>query len=625
MARIGLVGPAYRSQSVTADCQTLMNLILETIESGQGKGAAALYCSPGLNKLYDLSLVGVRGAWTAQGRTFVVAGTVLWELLAPTANPNKINRGAVVSDGQPVSMTSGPTQVLIASAGNLYCFQLVAGTSTAATGVALLANSLTQIPLYNNASGIGLLGNVFQVSYGDGFFSAQIANSNQIQCSSPLDGSSWQGITQTQVSVFPDNIVGTYLDHRILWVFGPNSTQPYFNSGNFPFPYDIVEGGFIEQGLAAPFSVCKLDNSIFWLGQDSRGAGMVWRANGWQPVRISTHALEYEFSTYPTIADAVCYAYQEQGHTFYVMNFPTAQKTWVYDCATQTWAQRGFWNVQAGKFMQSRAGFHTFNFGMHLVGDPTTGAVYQQSASIYSDFGNPIRRLRRAPHISNEQGRIFFTELQLDVEVGIGPTFPGTATPVIVPLRDAAGGLWNLEMGENGVLQAPPNLADDPSIGAALFLNDQNNATSWQITVNPQGQIIPVPLANFDDSYPQAIPFVTALGDQRWTLQLNNLGNGIAVLVTVPQGIVGRGPEILLRWSNDGAKTFNDGRVLDCGQAGETLTRVIARQLGSARDRVFEISMTDPIPWRIIDAYLFTDPEDKAPTSRLSNELRKRA
>ena len=145
MARFALVGPAYRSQSVIADCQTLINLYLEAIESGQGKSAAALYRTPGLLKLYDLGQVGSRGLITAQGRTFVVAGTVLWELLAPTANPNKINRGNLVSDGQPVSMAWGPTQVLIASAGNLYCFQLVDGTTTNATGSILPKNTLTQI------------------------------------------------------------------------------------------------------------------------------------------------------------------------------------------------------------------------------------------------------------------------------------------------------------------------------------------------------------------------------------------------------------------------------------------------------------------------------------------------
>jgi hypothetical protein len=630
--RFGFVGPSYRSQSVNADCQTCMNLYVESVESGQGKGPLVFLQTPGLNKLYDLGAAGVRGEITAQGRTFAVAGTVLWELLPPNskagdAGTDRINRGAVVSDGQPVSMASGPTQVLIASAGNLYCFQLVAGTTTTGTGAILAANSLTQIPNYNNSTGYGLLGPVSQAIYSDSFFTVLIVNSNQVQTSNSFDGSSFQGVTETQVSVFADNIVAIFMNARYPWVFGPKGIQPYYPSGNFPFPYDIVQGAYIEQGLAAPFSVAKLDNSIFWIGSDERGNGIVWRANGYTPQRVSTHAIEYALGTYATIADAVCFAYQDQGHTFYVMNFPTAQKTWVYDCATQMWHERGFWSTAGGngKFLMSRAGCHTFNFGIHLVGDPTTGAVYQQAVNIYSDFGNPIRRLRRAPHISNEQALISHTELQLDVEVGLGPTFQGAADPTVIPLLDAAGALRNFQMGENGILQAPLNAPGDVSNATTLYMNDLANATSWQITINAQGEIAPVLQAKFVDSYPQAISFVTALGDQNYTLQLENLGNGIGVLQAIPQGMVGRGPLVTLKWSNDGARTWSNGYDRDCGQAGAFRARVIWRRLGQARDRVYEISITDPVPWRIVDAYLFTDPEDKAPTSRFAVEARKRA
>jgi len=298
------------------------------------------------------------------------------------------------------------------------------------------------------------------VVYGAGFFSALIANSNQIQASNPVDGSSFQGVSETQVSVFSDNVLAIFMDHNFLAVFGPSASQVYFDSGNFPFPYDTISGGFVEQGIAAPFSVAKLDNSVFWLGGDSRGNGIVWRANGYTPVRVSTHAIEYALSTYPTIADAVCYAYQDQGHTFYVMNFPTAQKTWVYDAATQMWHERGFWSVIGGNavFTQSRAGFHTFNFGMHLVGDPTTGAIYQQSINFYSDFGNPIRRVRRAPHISTEQVWIFHKMLQLDVETGLGPVPPlqGSAVPTFYELTDANGKNYNFCIADGGIIQANP-------------------------------------------------------------------------------------------------------------------------------------------------------------------------
>ncbi|MGH9505233.1 MAG: hypothetical protein ACRD20_20460 [Terriglobales bacterium] len=623
MPRIAFVGPAYKSQSVIADCQTCMNFYLENVESGQGKSAAILANTPGLNLLYNLGAVPTRGEIETQGRAFCVSGINFFELLPPNQAPNFINRGQIVSDGAPVTMAGGPTQILIASAGHLYCYQLIASATQA-------ANTLFEIAPSDGTN--ELLGTPLQIQYLLGAFYLLVLNSlgnTQIQQSALLDGSLWPAVAQTGVEVFSDNVVAIFEDHLRLWVFGPKKTQPYFDAGDFPFALEVEDGALIEQGLAAAKAVCKADNSIFWLAQSETGGYTVRRANGYTPVRVSTHALEFEIANYATVSDCVMYSYQEAGHEFVVVRFPSAKKTWVYDAVASAqsgqpvWHQRGFWNGQTGTFDQSRAGFHMFGFGMHLVGDPTTGAVYQQSLSVYTDFGNAIVRRRRAPHISSEQRRIIHNRLQVDVEVGLG-TFQGQAAPTIIPMVDAAGAFRQVKMGEGGILEAPLYPAGDVTDARTLFLNDSKNTTSWQVTISAVGQLTPTQLADYDDSLSLSIPFVTALGKEKWGLAIENLGGGIAVLQTVPMGMVGRGPIMTLRWSNDGSKTFSNPYDRDCGQTGQFLARVKWDRLGQARDRVYEISVSDPIPWRIIDAYLFTD-EDAQPQSRLVREYAKRA
>lgn len=621
MARFGLVGPSYRSQSVLADCQTCMNWYPESIESQAGKGAFALYPTPGLALLYNLGSAAVRGISTAQGRTFAIAGTVLWELLPPTsqsgdAGTNRINRGNVVSDGQPVSMIGGPTQVLIASAGNLYCFQLVANVGTGAA-----ANSLTLVAPYNNASGLGLLGPVAMVTYSDGFFFALIANSNQIQSSNALDGSTWQGTNETQVSVFSDNVVAIFTAFRLMFVFGPKAIQPYQDTGDFPFPFDVIGGTYVENGIAAPFSVAKMDNSVFWLGSDERGNGMVWRANGFTPQRISNHAIEFALQSYSRIDDAIAYSYQDQGHSFYVLSFPTADKTWVYDAATGMWHERGFLNPKTGLYNRHRAAFHTFNFGMHLVGDPVTGSVYQMAINIYSDFGNPIRRARRAPHISKEQERIPHWRLQLDIEVGLGPTFQGNLPADKFYLQDVNGGNWATGVTDTGVLQATGNAPDEAQ---ALFLNDPTTNTSWQITVTPLGALAPIPVS-YDPAYPPTFLMASITGNSVWIVGVKEVDAllGLAQLTTSPLGMVGRGPQVMLRWSNDGGQTWSNEYARDCGQLGDYKRRVMWNRLGLARDRVYEISTSDPWPARIVDAYLKAGGYEAS--ERLTKEMAKRA
>ena len=84
-----------------------------------------------------------------------------------------------------------------------------------------------------------------------------------------------------------------------------------------------------------PPPITKMDNGVFWLGKDARGQGIVYRANGYTGTRVSTHAVEWQIQRYGDMSDAIGYAYQQDGHTFYVLTFPSADATWVYDAATK--------------------------------------------------------------------------------------------------------------------------------------------------------------------------------------------------------------------------------------------------------------------------------------------------
>ena len=183
--RFDLVDGAYRSESVTADCQVCMNWYVEMIESSMGKSAKALYDRPGLRLIYQLGSSPCRGEITAQGRTFTVEGATLCalELFPPKAATPAVARGAIASDGQPVSMAYGPTQVMIVSAGHLYCYQFVANSNAPTQ---FPANSLTEILPFTSATNVGLLGTPKRVQYADGFFVLHIVTSDgiaQLQCS----------------------------------------------------------------------------------------------------------------------------------------------------------------------------------------------------------------------------------------------------------------------------------------------------------------------------------------------------------------------------------------------------------------------------------------------------------
>ena len=66
----------------------------------------------------------------------------------------------------------------------------------------------------------------------------------------------------------------------------------------------------------------------------------------------------------------------------------------------------------------------------------------------------------------------------------------------------------------------------------------------------------------------------------------------------------GSNPRVCLRWSDDGGHTWSNQHFVDAGKIGEYGRRAIWRRLGHARDRVFEISVSDPVAWRLLEAYL---------------------
>jgi hypothetical protein len=422
-------GPSNVSQSQFWDDQEAMNVYCERAEVPGQRSQIAMWHAPGKKLFAALDEASIPGIYTINGRTFAASAN-LWEL-TPTG---PINRGSLgVAPVTPTMMTANATQLVILNNGNLYV-------------MVLATNVLTEVDMgqFN--------GPIAQIGFADGFILCWIQNSGTFQQSNLEDATTWQGLNIASVSYFPDNITSMLCDHREIWFWSAKQAVIFYNSGA-GFPVFIpIQGAFLEVGCGATFSPVKMDNSIYWLSQDDRGSMIAYRANGYAGERKSTHAEELAWQNYgsPFGADAVGFAYQEQGHTFWQLYFPSANATWDYDVASGYWARRGFWQLNSGTYRADGAMCHTFNFGMHLVGDPFSGNVYELSSAILTDNGNPIRGYRRAPTVSENNEWIYHGSLELDVQTGQAPATPlfdgdGQPRPPQVMLRwsNDAGQTWS--------------------------------------------------------------------------------------------------------------------------------------------------------------------------------------
>ena len=417
-----ILGSAYVTRSVNAADNRCVNLFPEIVPEG-GKQPAFLQRAPGLRRLVTVGLGPIRGLHAYGGYAYVVSGNELYRM-----DPayNTVLLGTVANDG-PVSMADNGTQLFIACSGPSYIYN----NSTLAFG------AITD-PDFPGA---------LTVSYLSGYFVFIEPNSQKVWVTQLLDGTSIDPLDFASAEGDPDGLISSIVDHSEVWLFGTNSVEVWYNSGAAAFPLQRIQGAFNEIGCAATFSVAKLDNALFWLGADARGKGIVYRANGYTGVRVSTHAVEWQIQQYENIADATAYTYQQDGHAFYVLSFPSANATWVYDVATQAWHERAGFND--GAFTRQRASMQMFFSDETIVGDYQNGKLYAYDLTLYADDDQTqrwLRSWRALPPGQNNLTRVANHTLQLDCESGVGlNSGQGSDPQVMLRFSDDGGHTWSRE------------------------------------------------------------------------------------------------------------------------------------------------------------------------------------
>lgn len=472
----GFIGPSYVSQSVNVDCQRAVNLFPEinALGTGKEKEVASLVSTPGLTLLLTLPESPHRGLYTASNReVYAVGGNKLYSI---DSNFLATQIGVLSSSDGPVSMADNGTQLVIVDGVSGYSWNMSTDTFEEITDEDFPTADL--------------------VTFQDGYFICTQVDSQQFSISG-LNDVTFDGLDVASAEGVPDNLVGAIAFRQQLYLFGTQSLEVFYNSGDADFPFTRIQGAVVDVGGLAPFTIKKLADSIFWVGGDENGYGIVYQLQGFQPVRISTPSIEGIIRDVDPedIEDATAWTYQKGGHEFYCLNLPGVDSTWVYDASTGMWHERRYLgHLGLGRH---RAEAHTLAFGKNIVGDYENGNIYELDSDVYTDEvtdddPTPIIRQRTAPHLTSGLKNIFHKSFQLDMEVGVGLD-----------------------------------------------------------------------------------------GD-----------------------VQGSNPSVMLRWSDDGGHSWSNERTKSIGQIGQTKTRVKFNRLGVSRDRIYEVTFSDPVPITLIGAEL---------------------
>lgn len=265
-----------------------------------------------------------------------------------------------------------------------------------------------------------------------------------------FDFSTWDPLNFQSASAIADNIIALGNLHREIWLIKQDNCEVWQDAGTPGFTFGLIDGVLPEIGCVATYSVANCNESLCWLSQNEEGQGIVVQTEGYQPKRISTHAIEHAIAGYPIITDAIGFCYQQEGHVFYVLQFPSGNATWIYDLTASALAGIPVWHQRAA-FLNDQlnawwAGSYALFSGQNVVGDFANGNLYRLNLDGQTDNGAQRKWLRSW---LNKQGEgdvpQRFCSLQLNMQTGIGVP-DGTNPQVVLRWSDDGGHTWSNEL-----------------------------------------------------------------------------------------------------------------------------------------------------------------------------------
>ncbi len=470
---IPFIGPQSVSKSVAVNNQATVNFV----HSRQGMGAKAAIVLESAPGLVDLIAAGSGPCRTPQmvnfkGKLYGVFGRDLVS----------IDDNLVVTVVSSFQLDDVATTCSIARGRN---FVMVVDGSKGYTWDDTTFLEITDLDFPANFTPTAAL--VTHVTYLDGFFIVNNALSDLWYISAIENPTNWNGLDFEAAAVSPDAVLAHTANGAILWMIGDETAQPYYNSGNFLFPYRLILNAVQEVGIAAPHSLAESDDGVFWLATTPEGGLFVYRIQGQAGQVISGEEQDTYLATQDNIKSATGFIYKQAGKSFYILQLDVDKPTLVYNINVGVWETRTLIDGSAWRI----AGHGVLDNARNIGGSRLTARIYELDTNVYSDSGGTFIRRRRT-QIYHRNGHL------LD---------------------------W------------------------------------WEIVVD-------------------VAPGVGLEGD-----------------------VQGSDPTIRLRFSNDAGLTWGAWLIEPIGRQGEFERRAVFRNLGSARNRVFEIEAADPVEITIINAY----------------------
>lgn len=406
--RIPFGTSSYRSRSLPLSAQRMVNCYLEPAPP-LAKTFAAVLQSYGIASLSTVGTGPMRGGLVINSIPYVVSGTKLYRLNGAGIGSEL---GNVPGFGY-VDMAGDETNVMLVTGGKGYYWN----------GASLQQVVDPDLP------------SIDWVEVIDGYFLVGESESGRFFVSANRNPASWDALDFGTAEKYPDNNVGCVVNQGEAVIFGRESGEVWYNSGDADFPLSKTPNGNFEIGLMSRFGAVKADNGIYFVGHD----GIVYWLNGYQPTRKSTHAVE-QWIEDCTDKDFHAMSWSEAGHKF--VSITSDDGTFVYDISADLWHERhGFGHVRWRPLFVFRA------FNEWIVGDYASNKLGTLDGSVFTEWGETLRCSCASPAVSEDNRRLNHARLELVFESGVGLTSgQGSDPQVMLRWSDDGGRTWSNEV-----------------------------------------------------------------------------------------------------------------------------------------------------------------------------------
>ncbi len=487
------VGGDNTTENPFQDRQATINWYVEASPSKASKEITSLLGCPGLIQLfaapgggapgfspsmtawpqpYSGPFLPVRGMWVLPGETeaLVVIANVCY-LATINSYGSSTSTGSIsLTQVGTLNSSSGPVSIrdngiggyaIIVDGANYYIYNTVSQSLTLGTDSGWLGSN--------------------SVAYIDGWWIFNQPGTPKFYTNAAPYSIAFNASLFQLKDAFSDNLMAVRESKEELWLPGEKTTEIWYNAGGAYFPFQRLVGTLLQVGCKAAASIARFSSAgqegLVWLGRSSdQGENVIVRTKGLNVEVVSTPAVSSAIAQYPITSDASGYTYQEGTHEFYMLNFPTADRTWVYDGTLPpdlAWHQRLSYDPYAAAFHRHRSSCYMNFAGMRIVGDYQNGALYQMTRMVQNDAGWPMLARRRAPHIWDKEtrGRVFPNSLQVDFSPGQGQSSGLGANPqaYLTLSRDGGESLGSVYSGGPVGIPAP--------MGA---IGQTRNRTMWR-------------------------------------------------------------------------------------------------------------------------------------------------